>query len=640
MGNTCGLVAVLEGAAVAVTVAALSATAFLDHRGTRAAAERDLAQRTVLVAEHVRAVLRSDLLLLGRVADRFAGRPLPVPGTADADRDALRAMLGEAGGIDALRVYDARGDAVLSTAEDDPEPITLAAPACAAAAAARDRVCLEAPGRGMSGAYVVVRRLEDASGAFHGLAAATVAATRFAAVHHRIARGEGASLAVWTREGNAIARAAPPEPDAAPGWPDALWEQARVAGETGAFEFASPTGAAAWLYAVRRVEPEGLVVAAGRPLDALFAPWRSRTRLLWGFAGGGVALSLVLSALVLRSARREADALRDARRAVRESEERFAVAVAATTDGIWDWDLRTNKVRRTARMKALYGLADHEMGENPREFWERLHPVDGPNLRAAVQAHLEGRSEQIEVECRVRHKDGSWRWLFVRGRGLFGADGAPLRLVGMMTDVTERRERELRVQAAHREAEAERERARHAANHDPLTGLPNRAYLSERLSALAEAAAPDGVRQAVMLLDLDDFKAVNDTLGHPAGDELLRIVADRLRSCLRDGDFVARLGGDEFAVLVRTVCGPACGTRALAERIVAVVGRDVVVAGRPVRVGCSLGVSVWQAADLEPEEAIRQADVALYQAKRAGKNRVVFKGCGDVAHPGGGKGPA
>jgi diguanylate cyclase (GGDEF)-like protein/PAS domain S-box-containing protein len=307
--------------------------------------------------------------------------------------------------------------------------------------------------------------------------------------------------------------------------------------------------------------------------------------------------------------------------------------VAATTDGIWDWDLRTNKVRRTARMKGLFGLADHEMGDDSQEFWDRLHPADAPTLRSAVQAHLERRSEQLEAECRVLHEDGSWRWLFVRGRAQFDSGGSPLRMVGMMTDVTERRERELQVQAAHRAAEEEKERARHAANHDPLTGLPNRAYLTERLAALTAAAAPEGGRQVVMLLDLDDFKAVNDTLGHPAGDELLRIVAGRLRSCLRDGDFVARLGGDEFAVLVPSLCGTACGTLALAERIVATVGQEAVIAGQPVRVGCSAGVSVWKAAELEPEEAIRQADVALYEAKRTGKNRVVLQGCGDAPYP-------
>ena len=640
--NIRSLVAALVGSAVAVTIIAVSATTIVDHRTTRVHAERELDQRTLLVAEHVRAVIQTDVMLLGRVADHFAGRPLPAPEAAGADRETLRAMLRDADGIDSLWVYDERGDAVLSTAEERLGRFSVADREYFQAARAGERLFLSPLiwGRVTGGFFFVVsRRLEDPSGTFRGIVVAGVPADRFADFYRRIAGDENASVAIRKLNGDVVVRAPLPAAEPPKGWPEGSYVHERLTEEAGVYEHVSPIDGVARLYAFRRLDPEGLVVIAGRPLDALFAPWWSRTLLVWAVGGGGVALSLALSVLVLRAARREADALRDALRAVRESEERFDMAVAATADGIWDWDLRTNKVRRTTRMKALYGLADHEMGDDSREFWDLLHPADAPDLRAAVQAHLERRSEQVEAECRVRHKDGSWRWLFVRGRAQFGADGEPLRMVGMMTDVTERRERELLVQAAHRAAEAEKDRARYAANHDPLTGLPNRAYLTERLTALTGAAA-DGARQAVMLLDLDDFKAVNDTLGHPAGDELLRIVAGRLRSCLRDGDFVARLGGDEFAVLVPSACGTACGTLALAERIVATVGQSAVIAGRPVRVGCSAGVSVWAAAALEPEEAIRQADVALYEAKRTGKNRVVLQGCGDASHPACGSGAA
>ncbi|WP_158284254.1 diguanylate cyclase [Azospirillum sp. TSO22-1] len=635
--NTRTLIAALVGSAIAVTIIAVGATTIVDHRTTRVHAERELDQRTLLVAEHVRAVIRTDVMLLGRVADHFAGRPLPVLQEADADREALRAMLKEADGVDSIWVYDEHGDAVLSTVEETLGRFNVADREYFQATRAGERLFVSPLiwGRVTGGFVVVVaRRLEDPSGAFRGVAMVGVPADRFADFYRRTDGDEKASVAVRKLNGDVVVRAPLPAAEPPKGWPKDSYVRERLTEGAGVYERTSVIDGVARLYAYRRLEPEGLVVIAGRPLDALFAPWWSRTLLVWGLGGGGVALSLVLSVFVLRSARREADALLGALRAVRESEERFDMAVAATADGIWDWDLRTNKVRRTARMKALYGLADHEMGDDSREFWDLLHPDDGPDLRAAVQAHLEWRSEQVETECRVLHKDGSWRWLFVRGRAQFGADGEPLRMVGMMTDVTERRERELLVQAAHRAAEEEKERARYDANHDPLTGLPNRAYLTGRLTALAETTAPVGVRQAVMLLDLDDFKAVNDTLGHPAGDDLLRIVAGRLRSCLRDGDFVARLGGDEFAVLVPSACGTACGTLALAERIVATVGQGAVIGGRPVRVGCSVGVSVWTAAELEPEEAIRLADVALYEAKRTGKNRVVLQGCGDDPYPG------
>ncbi len=630
--NTRSLVAALVGSAVAVTILAVSATTIIDYQATRERAERELDQRTILVAEHVRAVIQTDVMLLGRVADHFAGLPLPAPQDADSDRDALRAMLADADGVNSLWVYDEHGNAVLSTVEEKLGRFNVADREYFQATKAGKRVFLSPLiwGRVTGGFFfVVARRLEDSSGAFRGVAMAGVPANRFADFYQRISGDENASVAVRKLNGDVVVRAPLPDSEPPKGWPKRSYVQEHLTEEAGVYERASAIDGVGRLYAFRRLEPEGIVVIAGRPLNALFATWWSRTLLVWGLCSGGVVLSLVLSVFALRSARREANALRDALQAVRESDERFGMAVAATTDGIWDWDFRTNTVRRTARMKAMYGLADHEMGDDSREFWERLHPADAPDLQAAIQAHLERRSEQVEVECRVRHKDGSWRWLFVRGQAQFGADGEPLRMVGMMTDVTERREREMQVRAAHRVAEEEKERARHAANHDPLTALPNRAYLSERLTALSGAAEPAGVRRAMMLLDLDDFKAVNDTLGHPAGDELLRIVAGRLRGCLRDGDFVARLGGDEFAVLVPS----ACGTLALAERIVATVGQSAVIAGQ-VRVGCSVGVSVWKATELEPEEAIRQADVALYEAKRTGKNRVVLQECGDIPSPG------
>ncbi len=635
MTTTWKLVGALVGSTLAVTLAALGTTTWADHDTTWARARRELDRRTTLVAEHVRAVIRIDQLLLDRMADHLHGRdPVAMRGSG-TDRQMLRNLLTTVEEVDSLWLYDAAGNAVLSTVEGGIDRLNVADREYfkALKAGAPTFVSPMIWGRVTGGFFFVLsRRLEDAQGRFIGVAMAGVPADRFADFYRRISEDDSVSFLIQKATGDVVVRAPLPAAEPAGGWPIDPGLQSRLGIADGVFRHVSSIDGVDRLYAFRRIDPEGLVVIVGRPVDTLLAPWRYRTALVWGLGGCGIALSLILAILLLRNARREAGVLGDALRAVKESEERFDLAVAATDQGIWDWNLLTGHVKRTARMKALCGFTDDEMGNRSREFWDLVHPDDKPVLRAAVREHLEHRSDQVEEKCRILHADGTTRWLLIRGRAQFGADGVARRMVGMMTDITECKLREADLQAAHAAAEEEKNHARHAANHDALTGLPNRAYLSAHIAALAADREQNGTQRggaetsvAVLVLDLDGFKEVNDSLGHPVGDQVLVAIAQRLKGCLRDGDFAARLGGDEFAILMIGPSADAVRNAAgLSNRLIATVGRDIDVDGHIIRIGCSIGVALCPPAALDADPALKQADAALYRAKRAGKGRMAF----------------
>ena len=212
----------------------------------------------------------------------------------------------------------------------------------------------------------------------------------------------------------------------------------------------------------------------------------------------------------------------------------------------------------------------------------------------------------FEDEHRIRRKDGSFMWVLSRGLAVRDNNGWAIRMAGSMTDVSQRKVAE--------------ERLLHAAFHDGLTGLPNRALFMDRLShVVARSRRLPASQFAVLFLDLDRFKVVNDSLGHSVGDQLLVAIARRLERCLRPADTVARLGGDEFTILLEDI-GDVRGATRVADRIHVELVRAFRLAGQEVFTSSSIGIALGNAAE-DPETLLRNADLAMYQAKANGKAR-------------------
>ncbi|HET7459825.1 MAG TPA: EAL domain-containing protein [Longimicrobium sp.] len=293
-----------------------------------------------------------------------------------------------------------------------------------------------------------------------------------------------------------------------------------------------------------------------------------------------------------------------AQRDLAASARRYALAAQGAHDGLWDWDLSARTVYYSPRWKEIVGAADGEVGSSPEEWLGRIHPDDRQRVEAELARPGEPGGSLMEVEHRVAHRDGGWRWVVARGVRVAGADGAVVRMAGSMSDVTARKRFE--------------EQLLHDALHDSLTGLANRGLFIDRLErAIAYGRRHPEHRFAVIFLDLDRFKVVNDRVGHLAADGVLVALARRLEGCLRVGDSVARLSGDEFALLVQDVDDPAV----VAQRILNELRRPFDAAGQQIVVSASMGVAVSSTGFSRPEDALRDADAAMYRAKARGRAR-------------------
>jgi diguanylate cyclase (GGDEF)-like protein/PAS domain S-box-containing protein len=291
-------------------------------------------------------------------------------------------------------------------------------------------------------------------------------------------------------------------------------------------------------------------------------------------------------------------ALKQAEEALRDSEERYALAARGSIDGLWHWDLRTDRIQYSSRWKAMLGYQDAEIADGPDEWFGRVHAEDIELVRAELEAHLAGRTQHVEQEYRILHKDGSYRWMVVHGLAVRDASGQPYRVAGSQTDIT---------------------RAKVA---DALTGLPNRVLFLDRLDRLVQKARRNHTRSfAVIFLDLDRFKLINDTLGHLAGDDVLITIARRLERSLRAGDTVARLGGDEFTALLDDINDPADAIK-IAQRMSLEISRPIILGDQEVVATASMGISMSSSAYQTPEDLLKDADTAMYRAKMLGKNRI------------------
>jgi diguanylate cyclase (GGDEF)-like protein/PAS domain S-box-containing protein len=317
--------------------------------------------------------------------------------------------------------------------------------------------------------------------------------------------------------------------------------------------------------------------------------------------------------------------------ALTDSEFRWKFAIEGAGDGLWDWNVPHSTVFYSTRWKEMLGFTEDEIGDGLDEWSKRIHPDDLKQAMACVQAHLDGLTPIYRNEHRVSCKDGSWKWISARGLVVSrDAAGKPLRAIGTHTDVTERHQAEAARNAL-------QEQIRQLAFFDPLTLLPNRRLLDDRLSQALAASKRSGLYGALMFLDLDNFKPLNDTHGHVAGDMLLAEVARRLTTFVRETDTVARIGGDEFVVLLSELhADKATSTElagAVAEKIrislaepyqLTVSQPDDPLTKLEHHCSASIGVVLFVNHQSSQVDLMKWADAAMYQAKDAGRNVVRF----------------
>jgi diguanylate cyclase (GGDEF)-like protein/PAS domain S-box-containing protein len=282
---------------------------------------------------------------------------------------------------------------------------------------------------------------------------------------------------------------------------------------------------------------------------------------------------------------------------------REAQAVAKV--GIWEWDIATNQVRWSDELYRIFGLSPQAFPGTFEGYLAAVHPDDRAMVTAGVDRSLHT-LEPFDFAHRCRLPDGTIRWLQCRGR-VRSIDGRPVRMTGAAQDVTSQREA----------AEA----LSQLALHDPLTELPNRSLFMDPLGhALRRLDRRDRVL-AVLFVDLDRFKAINDRFGHAAGDETLLAVGERLRDVLRPHDTVARLGGDEFVVLCEDLENDRAAVR-VAERVLAALQRPIACGDQSVVSSASIGIALTRRSDTTPDALLRDADMAMYRAKETGRNRI------------------
>ncbi len=274
-----------------------------------------------------------------------------------------------------------------------------------------------------------------------------------------------------------------------------------------------------------------------------------------------------------------------AQEALRESEERYALAARGANDGLWDWDVQSGVVYFSPRWKNMLGYRENEIGDKSEEWLGRIHDADRDRVKEEIAAHQRGLTPQFESEHRMLHKDATFRWMLSRGLAVHNDSGSTLRMAGWQTDITEGKVS------------------------DPLTGLPNRLLFSDRLGRLIKhTKRRKDYLFAVLFLDLDGFKMINDSLGHLVGDQLIVEVATRLEKCLRatdtvarlgEGFIVARLGGDEFTVLLDDLKDPA-DAKLAADRLMKAVTSPFILDGKEVFTSVSIGIALSNSSYEQP----------------------------------------
>lgn len=291
---------------------------------------------------------------------------------------------------------------------------------------------------------------------------------------------------------------------------------------------------------------------------------------------------------------------------LRESEERLSLALDGTGLGLWDWNLETGELIHNTLWGEMLGYEPGEIEPGP-EFWEGLlHPDDKDECFRTLQMHLDGKTPVYEAQYRLKTKKDGWMWILDRGKIVErNSKGQPIRATGTHRDITREKEYEFKLA--------------HLAHHDPLTGLSNRRNMEIQFKAYKARARRHNRKLALLVMDLDGYKAVNDEFGHKIGDLLLKILAYRFEKVARVDELVVRLGGDEFGVLVPEYKRRA-SLEGLAKRILKIFSAPFEIEGKTVNVGCSIGISLFPEHADSIDGLLAKADKAMYEVKWSTKN--------------------
>ena len=593
-------------------------------------------ERRLLIASDIERMRMQTLIIDENLQHQFEGvrnaldsaRRAFHPGsgcTAECRRVLLQSLKRAMPGVRALVVVDRRGHIVLSDDDlrdarlDDREYTRQVA-----GMRSPDTLYLSQPYENTPGVFNLKLSLArmDGDGKVDGAASAILNPEYFDAVMRSALYAPDMNSAI-TEDGGRRILYVPADPAAmrARGAPDPLFLRHQQSGRMLTVLEGEAAGGEQRLVVQRTMRlrslglDKTLVISLSRSTARIEAGWHSlawTSALAWLLTGVIGAVGLLL-AQRRRLALEQLAQVRNEERAA--AAERVELALNGANLGLWEWQMASDVRTFDARSAAMLGYVPDELALDHGEWRLLMHPDDLAVLEQALAQHLADRSRPYEAEYRMRHRNGHWVWLQSRGKVVDRAqDGTALRMVGTRMDIS-----------ARKLAEAE---IAHLAFYDGLTGLPNRRLLLDRLGHAITRGERGGCHGAVLFVDLDNFKQLNDTMGHDMGDRLLEMVAFRLQQVMRDSDTVARLGGDEFVILLDNLGGSpalaAAHADIVANKILQALGLPYPLDGQDLRSTPSIGIVLFGEGHHTINDLLRQADMAMYEAKAAGRNTYRF----------------
>lgn len=290
---------------------------------------------------------------------------------------------------------------------------------------------------------------------------------------------------------------------------------------------------------------------------------------------------------------------------LKEMEERTRLALEGSKDGIWDWKIKENKLTLSTQCKVMLGYTDKELDHNLSSWIKLVHSEDIKLFQQAMKSHLDKKSAFLNINIRMKTKIGTYKWILVRGKAIFDDNNFPIRVAGSTTDITKRKNSE--------------ETIYKLAYYDSLTSLPNRTLLNEILEKEINKARNDKTKLAMLYMDLDNFKSINDTFGHSFGDKLLLEATNSFNSLICKNMILSRLGGDEFIILIPNINDISCAKK-LASEILKCLYRPFNINDNSVFVTASIGIVTYPIDGDNIQTLMMNAETAMYHAKAEGKN--------------------